>query len=267
MADPPDRRGEPEHHGTTPPTVTPCDDLEWVMPDGIPLRCPACRREHLCTAPDLSCSCGTRITPWARDGATLPCPSCGRLTQCPRPELNCPCGEVLRPAPPATTPATAPAAEPPHDRLPPSEPPKDRARDEHAPGTETGGPRRRAFRGVPVRTARDAVTAAVMYLRWLGYEGIRRADQRPPSGVGLAARGLVAQVDPAARPASLRDVECLWLTAMTESAGCVYFSLAGYGDAARARADELRIPLFVLDRTGTPQPVNEAADTLHTHGA
>ncbi|MBW8822010.1 MAG: hypothetical protein JF598_28360, partial [Streptomyces sp.] len=84
----------------------------------------------------------------------------------------------------------------------------------------------------------------------------------PPSGIGLAARGLLAQVDPTVRPASPRDVECLWLTAMTESAHCVYFSLAGYTTEARARADSLGVPLFVLDLTGTPQPVNSLADEL-----
>ncbi|WP_404829293.1 ICP22 family protein [Streptomyces albicerus] len=126
---------------------------------------------------------------------------------------------------------------------------------------------RPAFQPVTIRTARDAVTAAALYLRWLGYRDIRRADQRPPSGIGLAARGIVAQVDPTVRPASLRDVECLWLTAMTESAGCVYFSLAGYEDDARTCADSLGIPLFVLDLTGTPQPVNSIADELIATGA
>ncbi|MFJ3303734.1 hypothetical protein ACIPSA_11500 [Streptomyces sp. NPDC086549] len=111
------------------------------------------------------------------------------------------------------------------------------------------------------------VTAAALYLRWLGYRDIRRADQRPPSGIGLAARGVVAQVDPTITPASLRDVECLWLTAMTESADCVYFSLAGYTDDARGRADSLGVPLFVLDLTGTPQPVNSRADDLNAAGA
>lgn len=106
------------------------------------------------------------------------------------------------------------------------------------------------------------MTVAALYLRWLGYQDIRRADQRPPSGIGLAARGLLAQVDPTVRPASLRDVECLWLTAMTESAHCVYFSLSGYTTEARARADALGVPLFVLDLTGTPQPVNSLADEL-----
>jgi hypothetical protein len=119
---------------------------------------------------------------------------------------------------------------------------------------------------VVIRTARDAVTAAALYLRWLGYRDIRRADQRPPSGIGLAARGILAQVDPTVRPASLRDVECLWLTAMTESAGCVYFSLAGYEEDARVCADSLGIPLFVLDLTGTPQPVNSLADDLIATG-
>ncbi|WP_441350894.1 hypothetical protein [Streptomyces sp. Tue6028] len=134
------------------------------------------------------------------------------------------------------------------------------------PADPAGAPRP-AFQPVTIRTARDAVTAAALYLRWLGYRDIRRADQRPPSGIGLAARGILAQVDPTVHPASLRDVECLWLTAMTESAGCVYFSLAGYADEARARADSLGVPLFVLDLTGTPQPVNTLADELAVSGA
>ncbi|MFI8890074.1 hypothetical protein [Streptomyces paradoxus] len=122
------------------------------------------------------------------------------------------------------------------------------------------------FRSVTIRTALDAVTATALYLRWLGYRGVRRADQRPPSGIGLAARGVVAQVDPAVRPAGLRDVECLWLTAMTESADCLYFSLAGYAADARARADALGVPLFVLDLTGTPRPVNAPAEALAATG-
>ncbi|EST34743.1 hypothetical protein M878_09055 [Streptomyces roseochromogenus subsp. oscitans DS 12.976] len=62
-------------------------------------------------------------------------------------------------------------------------------------------------------------------------------------------------------------MECLWLTAMTESADCVYFSLAGYTDDARSRADALCVPLFVLDLTGTPRPVNTPAGDLSTDGA
>ncbi|WP_436801074.1 hypothetical protein [Streptomyces coeruleorubidus] len=141
---------------------------------------------------------------------------------------------------------------------------------DHGGGDGAGGDAdaaaRPPFRSVTIRTALDAVTAAALYLRWLGYRRVRRADQRPPSGIGLAARGVVALVDPAVRPATLRDVECLWLTAMTESADCLYFSLAGYADDARARADALGIPLFVLDLTGTPRPVNAPADTLDATG-
>jgi len=114
--------------------------------------------------------------------------------------------------------------------------------------------------------AADAIGAAALCLRRLGHHDVRRAQERPPSGVLLAAEGLLAQVDPSARPASLRDVECLWLTAMSESARCVYFSLAGYADDARSRADALDIPLFVLDLTGTPQPVNDPADRLDSGG-
>lgn len=131
-----------------------------------------------------------------------------------------------------------------------------------------GSPAHRpAFPPRAIRTARDAVTVAALYLRWLGYRDLRRADQRPPNGIGLAAHGLLAQVDPTVRPAAPRDVECLWLTAMTESADCVYFSLAGYTDEARVRADALGIPLFVLDLAGVPQAVNDHADALDAEGA
>ncbi|MFD7708491.1 hypothetical protein [Streptomyces sp. NPDC059786] len=158
-----------------------------------------------------------------------------------------------------------------------AEPPREEAQP---PGEGAGSPRdgagpsgevlppppRPRFRPVTIRTARDAVTTAALYLRWLGYRDVRRADQRPPAGIGLAARGIVAQVDPTVRPATPRDVECLWLTAMTESAGCVYFSLAGYADDARDCADRLGVPLFVLDLTGTPRPVNGSADDLAASG-
>ncbi|MFF4396475.1 hypothetical protein [Streptomyces sp. NPDC001480] len=231
------------------------------MPESVPVRCPACRREHVYTAPSYPCACGAPVSPpldrrtaptavvhraWDEDWVTVACALCGRRDQWPHPELGCSCGTVLRlpvrGAPPAARPAAGPGPVPRPARRPP-------------------------FHPVTIRTARDAVTAAALYLRWLGYRDIRRADQRPPSGIGLAARGLLAQVDPSVRPASLRDVECLWLTAMTESAGCVYFSLAGYAEAARVRADGLGIPLFVLDLTGTPQPVNAVADDLDATGA
>ncbi|WP_327720189.1 hypothetical protein OG381_36080 [Streptomyces sp. NBC_00490] len=223
------------------------------MSESVAVRCPVCRREHLFTAPEYPCVCGAPVVPpldpraratavsqrsWEDDWVTVLCASCGRAGEWPHPELGCPCGTVLR------VPVAAGAA---------------LERAEPAP--------RRAFQPVTIRTARDAVTAAALYLRWLGYRDIRRADQRPPNGIGIAARGLLAQVDPTVRPASLRDVECLWLTAMTESATCVYFSLSGYATEARAVADTLGVPLFVLDLTGTPQPVNTLADDLDSTGA
>lgn len=224
------------------------------MSESVPVPCPACRREHLYAAPSYPCACGAPVAPtldphgtttavtrrvWDDEWITVRCAACDREGQWPRPELGCPCGTVLRiPVAPAGA----------------------------VPAQPTDGSPRRPFRPVTIRTARDAVTATARYLRWLGYRDIRRADQRPPAGIGIAARGLVAQVDPAVRPASLRDVECLWLTAMTESAACVYFSLTGYAPDARARADALGIPLFVLDLTGTPRPVNDPAGELHATG-
>ncbi|MFI2432953.1 hypothetical protein [Streptomyces sp. NPDC018693] len=212
------------------------------MPESVPVRCPACRSERVYTAPSYPCACGAPITPvldrrtapapvlhraWEEEWIRLRCPACARVTQWPRPELGCGCGAVLR----IPVQGSGGETEKPH-------PP----------------PRR-----IPPRTARDAVTATVLYLHRLGHRDVRRADQRPPSGIALAARGLFVQVDPSRWPASSRDVECLWLTAMADSASCVHFSLAGYTDEARARAALLGVPLFVLGPTGTPVPVNDHA--------
>ncbi|MEU0118581.1 hypothetical protein ABZ137_34085 [Streptomyces bobili] len=287
------------------------------MPESVPVRCPACRRERLYTAPRYPCACGAPVAPrldlhaaptavahrtWEEEWITLRCRSCGRHGQWPRPELGCACGAVLRlpltdpvegaadgawgGAPEAGTEAGR-AGPPPGAAETDTEteawatateagertgPPTDDPEADPADPTDTADPgppppSRAPFRPIAVRTARDAVTATALYLRWLGHQDIRRADQRPTSGIGLAARGLLAHVDPSVHPASLRDVECLWLTAMTASADCVYFSLAGYTADARARADSLAVPLFVLDLTGTPQPVNAAAERLDAPGA
>ncbi|MFI2203054.1 hypothetical protein ACH47Z_20180 [Streptomyces sp. NPDC020192] len=239
------------------------------MPESVPVRCPACRREHVYTAPVYPCACGALAAPrldpavepvatahraWDDEWLALPCTACGRRNQWPHPELGCPCGTVLR-IPVAGTPGTEPPA-----AAPPASP-EPRPEPGPAAGREPGCTRP-AFQPRAIHTARDAVTTTALYLRWLGYRDIRRADQRPPKGIGLAAHGLLAQVDPTVRPAAPRDVECLWLTAMTESTDCAYFSLAGYTDDARSRADTLRVPLFVLDLTGTPRPVN-----AHAHAA
>ncbi|MDX3451224.1 hypothetical protein PV396_04555 [Streptomyces sp. ME02-8801-2C] len=239
------------------------------MAESMPVRCPACLREHLYAAPSYPCACGAPVSPslderasatavthrvWDEQWLTVRCTACDRQDQWPYPELGCPCGTVLR------IPVTRSA--------PDTGPPQGTAKLPGALRVPRSSARpRRAFQPVTIRTARDAVTAAALYLRWLGYQDIRRADQRPTSGVGLAARGVLAQVDPTVNPATLRDIECLWLTAMTESSTCVYFSLAGFENEARTRADDLGIPLFVLDLTGTPQPVNTPADDLDETGA
>lgn len=231
------------------------------MSESMAVRCPDCGRDHLYAAPAYPCACGTPVAPpldrrapavsvthrtWDEDWVTVRCGSCGRADQWPHPELDCSCGTVLR--------------------VPVAGAPRPLGED----GAETAEPPanpRAPFRPVIIRTAHDAVTAVALYLRWLGYRDIRQAEQRQPNGIGLAARGVLAQVDPSVSPASLRDVECLWLTSMTESTGCVYFSLAGYTDDARDRADGLGVSLFVLDLTGTPQPVNGAATELAAAGS
>ncbi|MEU9387322.1 hypothetical protein AB0D38_43185, partial [Streptomyces sp. NPDC048279] len=43
------------------------------MSESVPLRCPACRREHRYTAPSYPCACGAPVTP-SLDGRTAPVP-------------------------------------------------------------------------------------------------------------------------------------------------------------------------------------------------
>jgi len=119
---------------------------------------------------------------------------------------------------------------------------------------------------VVIRTGKDALDAAAQYLRWLGFTGVRAAGDRTATGVDLRGDRLVAQVDPTTAPVPARAVECLWLNLAHEDAAGAFFSLAGYEYDALHRADALRVPLFELDLTGTPQPVNPAAAALLREG-
>lgn len=239
--------------------------------ESVPVRCPACRRDHLYAPPVYPCPCGAPLAPpllrgappepithrtWTEDWVTVRCPFCERQDQWPQPELDCACGTVLRIA---VRPVSAPAPDP--GRATPTTNP-DVPRPMRLPLSPTGTAARPVFRPVTIRTARDAVTAAAMYLRWLGFKDVVQPEVRPVSGIDLRGEGVVAQVDPSTRPAGIRAVECLWLNGLNASAQSVFFSLAGYADDARARADRLGIPLFVMDLTGCPQPVNAPADEL-----
>lgn len=261
------------------------------MADAVPVRCPACLRENGYAAPVFPCACGSPVSPpldltappeplthrtWSDSWVTVRCGACGREDAWPRPEAGCgSCGTVVRlPVYPPEAVGTGPGGPPrpgASGRDPRGDPLRDPLRDPrrdahpaHIPLPPTAPVPRPAFRPVTIRTARDAVTTAALYLRWLGFQDVRQPDGRsvPAVAVDLRAPGLVAQVDPTTSPAGLRAVECVWLTALTASATSVYFSLAGYTEDARTRADDLGIPLFVMDLTGVPQPVNDPADEL-----
>ncbi|CAG6396096.1 hypothetical protein NMG29_14175 [Streptomyces cocklensis] len=242
------------------------------MAESVLVRCPACRRDHRYTAPTYPCACGAplclpvlrgglpveiRHRSWDDSWVRLRCPDCGRTDHWPRPEFGCTCGALIRlpvddeaagepglmPVPHAGGTAPAPSGD-----VPP--PPTDRP----------------PFRPVTIRTGRDALTAAAQYLKWLGFADVRLAGDRTANGIDLRGQGMVAQVDPSTQPTPVRDVECLWLNCVNEDAVGAFFSLAGYAHDARGRADQLGVPLFVMDLTGTPQPVNDPADALIRSG-
>ncbi|MFI6147696.1 hypothetical protein [Streptomyces sp. NPDC051109] len=268
------------------------------MAEAVPVRCPACLRENDYAAPVFPCACGSPVAPpldlaapplplthrtWSEAWVAVRCAACGRVGEWPHPELGCAsCGTVVRiPVHPVdpVEPESAPGS-----GVLDVRDVRGRARSRSgsdgsggrgpggsgAPGRPPAAPAQRpAFRPVTIRTARDAVATAALYLRWLGFEDVRQPDGRtiPSEAVDLRAPGLVAQVDPTTAPAGVRAVECVWLNGLTASATSVYFSLAGYTQDARSRADDLGIPLFVMDLTGMPQPVNDPADALVGAGA
>ncbi|MEV7524179.1 hypothetical protein [Streptomyces sp. NPDC091371] len=244
----------------------------------VAVRCESCGRESEWPHPELGCgSCGTVVRlpvhPVGAGAAAGPDRRAGGAEGAadatadapPHPEDG---GDGQRP-----TPHGSPQAPSPHSQSPSPQAPSPRAASPtpspQAPSPQPTPVPRPAFRPVTIRTARDAVATAALYLRWLGFQDVRQPDGRPiPSAaVDLRAPGLVAQVDPTTAPAGLRAVECVWLNGLTASATSVYFALAGYTEAARARADDLGIPLFVMDLTGMPQPVNDPADELIGSGA
>lgn len=261
---------------------------EGVTGDDVPVRCPVCRRTHVYTASVYPCRCGAPVAPplargapaepithltWSDAWVTVRCRACGRQNQSPQPELGCPCGTVLRLP---VRPVTAAGAVPP-DAATAS------TTGACAGGTSGGAssaggaaasgaaaPVRPPFTPVTIRTARDVVTAAARYLDWLGFRDLVQPEEPRPSaasGIELRGPGLIAQVDPTTRPVPLRAVECLWLEGLAASSAAVCFSLAGYEPEARARAEGVGLPLFVMDLTGSPQPLNPPAQALVARGA
>ncbi|MFG2755576.1 hypothetical protein [Streptomyces wuyuanensis] len=252
--------------------------------DWVTVRCPACGRQDQWPQPELGCPCGTVLripvrpvtaTPETSEGAaaarrsTAASGAGGSFGGSGAGGAGGPGGpgspdpgafgsrdsRHSGPVDPAGDPGPSGPADGPAEDCPLSVPP----RTEPAP--------RPAFRPVTIRTARDAVTTAALYLRWLGFREVVQPEERTTAGIDLRAQGLVAQVDPTTRPVTLRAVECLWLNGLNSSAASALFSLAGYSADARARADDLGVPLFVMDLTGVPEPVNGPAKDLRSTGA
>jgi hypothetical protein len=246
------------------------------MAESVPVRCPACRREHAYSAPTFPCACGTPLTlpllhggvpmrvrhrSWEDSWVAMRCPDCERSDEWPQPEFDCPCGATIRvPVDSRALAGTDPVAESRRPSVRAAGP--DGQRASAVGGTARAPVRRPPFRPVTIRTARDALTAAAQYLKWLGFTSVRMTGDRTATGVDLRGDGVLAQIDPTTQPTPLREIECLWLNCVNEETAGAYFSLAGYAHDARLRADQLDVPLFVMDLTGTPQPVNDPADQL-----
>ena len=256
-----------------------------------PVRCPSCRLEHSYEPSVFPCPCGARLkVPLLRGGIpvqvrfrswedawlSMRCPSCGRSEQWPQPEFTCGCGALVRlpvdstrspvPVLPAVQPQQPPRGAPPARPATPGRPPQ--APVPQPPTRARAVPPRTPFIPHPVRTSDDAILAAARYLEWLGFGELEVSDSQDREGVCLLGATIVAQVDTWTEPADLRAVECLWLNTLhADELQPVMFTLAGYNQESRNRADQLLVALFELDLAGVPQPVNSAArELLRTGG-
>ncbi|MFC1434927.1 hypothetical protein ACEZDB_30225 [Streptacidiphilus sp. N1-3] len=266
------------------------DSSDGTRPAARPVRCPSCRREHSYQPTLFPCTCGAqlkipllrggipvqvRFRSWEDAWLSMRCPSCGRSEQWPQPEFTCDCGAQVRlpvdtgrravpvvPAVPAVQPPRgAPPARPASAGRPPLPTPAPAPRARAVPP-------RPPFVPHPVRTSDDAILAAARYLEWLGFGELEVSDSQDREGVCLLGSTVVAQVDTWTEPADLRAVECLWLNTLhADELQPVMFTLAGYNQESRNRADQLLVALFELDLAGVPQPVNSAARELLRTGS
>ncbi len=252
--------------------------------DNVPVRCPVCRRTHPYTPTHYPCACGAPVTPPLMRGApcradhppdlerrvvTVRCGACGQQTQWPQPELGCPCGTVLRiRCGPSRGDGAAPRV--PLRRARRAASAKAGTSPVRAPRRPPARRRAPAVHPVTIRTARDVVTAAAPYLRWLGFRDVTQPEERRPPcrrpPWNCVRAGLMAQVDPTTRPVALRAVERLWLEGLAAASTAVCFS----SPATRRRRGPgggRRPASLVMDLAGAPQPVNTPGRELVALGA
>ncbi|WP_129843104.1 hypothetical protein [Streptomyces sp. RFCAC02] len=223
------------------------------MARSVLVRCPDCHREHTYVPPEFPCVCGApvplpvltsgvapaisvRHRSWSAAWTEVDCTRCGHQGQWPQPQFDCSCGVTVR----LTLRDGVPAG---------------------------GGEGREPFGPVAIETAWDGVACAAEFLGWLGFWGVRGSVPRPPSGLDLRGPSIVGVVDQGTERTGVRRVETLWLHAATANALPVAFAVAGFEMGARVCADDLRVPLFVLELSGTPRAVNTAAERLVADGA
>ncbi|WP_257001696.1 hypothetical protein [Streptomyces albidoflavus] len=203
------------------------------MPDRVPVRCPACRRDHQYVPAAYPCRCGAAVVPppalgaparqlvhrvWEDSWITVRCGACGRQDRWPRPELDCSCGAVLA-LPVLSVPQAAGRGQP------------EAARHGSAP-------------------AWDPVALAVHWLEGLGHREVRRMERRGASAVGLRASGVLAEVETAVRPVGARTVECLWLSGLAAGLPAVHFARAGYTAGLRVVTTSTARPRAVAGPVG-----------------
>ena len=111
----------------------------------------------------------------------------------------------------------------------------------------------------PIRSPRDAESAACAAMRFWGYADAALTPIGPDEGVDVQSSAAIAQVKAQLVPTGIAEVQQLLGAATAAGKSALFFSLAGYTEPALRWASSANIALFEFDLSGRPSPLNGAA--------
>jgi Restriction endonuclease len=113
-----------------------------------------------------------------------------------------------------------------------------------------------------IRSARDAELVAAKWMTFFGYSGVQVTPVGPDLGVDVVSDEALAQVKAEAVPTGRPKIQQHHGVAAAAGKKALFFSLAGYTQAALSWADEQGMALFRFDLQGEPVPLNGAAHII-----
>ena len=110
-----------------------------------------------------------------------------------------------------------------------------------------------------IRTPRDAELVARDWMIYFGFEDAKATPIGSDHGIDVTSSRAIAQVKLKGSKTPRSDIQLLHSNTVTFGKRGLFFSASGYAQPAIQFANEVRIALFIYDRQGEPQAVNETA--------